>query len=264
MAKKGAKPATSFHQQLLASDDFAQYSLRSTFFVRRLRAFNLWRVIDEVRRLNTVNGSFDWSALASLGIEADAWARLQVKQIPPALYFCHPRVLAEQPQLLLYYRTAALISQKGLDSLVTGSCERLESGKVMSLSGDAASRLAVALNSILSAMLKATADIERDQLSGLQFASLGATIQGSWNNAIGSEGEAAIKTILMNHLRDEILQIVWRDKSSRDYAASWHTELLDHIADVRIVRMKQGFHLVFSSEMCPCVISRTFPSWRLK
>ncbi len=247
MAKKRALPKT-FHQQLLESDDFAQYSLRSTFFVRRLSVFNLWNAIEQVQRLVTVAENFDWTDTVPIGIEPGAWSQLEARGTPPLLYFCHPRLLAEQPRLLLYYRTIAMISQKGLDSLVSGSSARLESGKAATISEDLALRLSIALNSVLSAMLKATADIEQHHFPGLQFACLGATIQGSWNNAIGTEGETAIKTVLINHLRDEIRQIVWRDDRTRDYDHSWHAELLSRIADVKIVRMAGGFHLVFASE----------------
>jgi hypothetical protein len=232
----------------LASDAFAQYSLRSTFFLRSLRGIDLWKRINDVRRLERVAGSFDWSNRGELGIEADAWEKLIANEIAPPSYFCHPRVLSEQPQLLLYYRTLALLSQKGLRNLVTCDVAKIERGGVEQLDGELTLRIAVAINSILSAVITVAAELKREHLPGLQFAGLGPTVQGSWNNAIGTEGECAIKTILVTQLQGEILQVVWRSGESVDYRPALHTELVDRIGDVRIVRMRDGFHLFFSSE----------------
>jgi hypothetical protein len=150
--------------------------------------------------------------------------------------------------LLLYYRTAALISQKGLASLVGGNIAAIEAGQVDKLDREWVAKAVVALNSIVSAVLQTAADIEARDLPGFQFATAGASIQGSWNNAVGATGEAAVKTILVNYLKDEILQIVWRDKPVSDYSPELHTSVVDNILDVRVVRMNQGFHLLFSSE----------------
>ena len=237
-----------FHKELLASDSFAQYSLRSTFFVRRIRSFRLFECIQQVGQLISVKSSFDFSKPESIGIEPDAWARIKKKRIEPILVFCHPRVISEQPQLLLYYRTVALLSQKGLSTLVGGNVARVEAGKVEKLDSNWVAKTVVAINSILSAIVLTAADIDGRDLPGFQFAAIGATIQGSWNNAIGAEGESAVKTILLNNLRDEIRQIVWRDSSCEAYKPKKHSMLIDRISDVRVVRLKRGFHIVFSSE----------------
>lgn len=237
-----------FHQQLLASDDFAQYSLRATFFVRRLRGLRLWEAIQEVEALVAVSSGFIWDDRVSWGIEPAAWDYAGDRQMNPLLIFCHPRAISEQPRLLMYYRTVALLSQKGLRSLVGGDIARIEAGKVERLDAEWLKKPVVAINSIISAMIAASADIEPRDLTGFQFASAGSTIQGSWNNAIGSEGEAAIKTILLNRLRGEIAQIVWRDNSSVPYSDDLHASVIDRIADIRVVRLKQGYHLIFSSE----------------
>lgn len=52
---------TDFHKELLASDEFGQYSLRATFFVRKLRGLRLWEAIDEVKALVGVGGGFTWN-----------------------------------------------------------------------------------------------------------------------------------------------------------------------------------------------------------
>lgn len=242
MAKNG------FHRELLASEDFAVYSLRSSFFVRRLRAIDLWKMISEVQKLATVKKGFPWTQRGVWGIEEEAWHRVTQWQIEPLTLFSHPRVLTEQPRLLLYYRTVALLSQKGLNSLVAPDVARIESGKVDHLRPEQVAEIVVAINSVISAMVSAGAELEASQLPGLQFAAAGATIQGSWNNAVGAEGEAAVRSILLNHLKERIVQIVWRDAATTEYSEQSHAELLDRVDDVRVVRLKQGFHLVFASE----------------
>ncbi|HVA46762.1 MAG TPA: XcyI family restriction endonuclease [Pirellulales bacterium] len=237
-----------FHQQLLASDEFARCSLRATFFVRRLRGLRLWEAIQEVQRLVAVSSGFVWDERGAWGIETVAWDYVANRQMNPLLIFCHPRVISEQPRLLLYYRTLALLSQKGLKSLVGADVARLEAGKTERLDPEWLKKLVLAINSILSAMIVGSADIEPRDLAGFQFASAGSTIQGSWNNSVGSEGEAAVKTILLNWLRAEIAQIVWRDNTSVAYTEDSHAALIDRIAEIRVVRLKQGYHLIFSNE----------------
>ncbi len=241
-------PKRDFHKSLIASDEFAQYSLRATFFVRKLRSMKLWEVIHEVNQLPKARNGFVWGKRNAWGIEDDAWKYVNKKRIEPLLVFCHPRALSEQPQLLLYYRTVNLISQKGLSSLIGGSVANVEAGKVTTPDKDWLTKAVIALNSIASAVIKNSADIDPRDFPGFQFATAGATIQGSWNNAIGAEGEAAIRTILVNHLRGEINQLVWRDGTVTNYDSHPHTDVLDRITELRVIRLKQGFHIVFGSE----------------
>ena len=250
MKKKSTKHARSFHTELLESDSFAQYSLRSTFFVRRLRSMRLWEAIQEVHCLQQVKDGFVWneSDRKTWGIEDDAWAFINDKGIDPLLIFCHPRVISEQPRLLLYYRTVALISQKGLYSLIRGNIAAIESGTVDEVDSEWLQKLVVALNSLASAIVQSSADLSSSELTGFQFASAGYTIQGSWNNAIGDEGEANVKTILLNHLREEITQIVWKDQTTLAYMPNLHAQVIEKIAEMRVMRLKNGFHIKFASE----------------
>ena len=237
-----------YHDRSLNSRAFAEYRFLAKCRIRALQDHPISEAFYEVTQLLKVKESFDWSEAKIVGIEDEAWQRIAKKKIDPLLVFCHPRVIQEQPKLLLYYRTAALISQKGLNTLVGGNVAGVEGGKKTSLDPKWIGEVAVALNSIISIVVKSAADISVEDIPGFQFASAGATIQGSWNNAIGKEGETAVQTILINHLRAEILQIVWRDSSTTDYVPTFHPGLIDRLRDVRVIRMKQGFHMIFSSE----------------
>jgi len=183
---------------------------RSALALHRLDAIALVRAINEiwtihaVRKLADVPLSFDWSDFTRLGIEKDAWEKVKNQEIEPTRIFFRPRVLFVQPQLLEYYRSLALLSQKDLSKVIGGSVARIEAGKVDRPAPDLVTRAVVAINSILSAVVTTAADIGSGDLRGFQFAAAGATIQGSWNNAVGKEGERAVGTILLNNLRDEI------------------------------------------------------------
>ena len=237
-----------FKTKLRASDDFAQYSLRATFFARTLRGMRLFETIQEIHEITKLKKGFPWKNPQDLGIEPDAWRRIEGASINPLLIFCHPRVIAEQPRLLLYYRTLALISQKGLGKLISGNLAAIEGGKVERLDAEWVGEVTFALNSILSAIVLTAAEIDAKRFPGYQFATAGTTIQGSWNNAIGSEGEKAVKTILVNNLSDEIEQIGWRTGGAVAYSADLHPSLIDRLDDVRVIRLKEGFHLLFASE----------------
>jgi len=238
----------NFRKSLIESDDFAQYSLRATFFVRKLRSLTLWEAINHVNDLTEASKGFSWRDRKTWGIEAESWDIVRRKKVNPLLIFCHPRVLSEQPRLLLYYRTVNLISQKGLSTLVGGNVTNIEAGRVESLDRTWLTKVVITLNSIASAVVKHSAEIDPQDLPGFQFATAGSTIQGSWNNAIGAAGEAAVRTILVNHLRNEVVQLVWRDGSMTRYDSDQHTSVLDRIDDLRVLRLKPGFHILFGSE----------------
>ena len=71
--------------------------------------------------LTKLNNSFDCSDPQAFRIDQEAWERIEEKGVEPVAFFCHPCVIAEQPQLLLYYRTVALLLQKGMSMPVGGT-----------------------------------------------------------------------------------------------------------------------------------------------
>lgn len=248
MSKRRPDNDRTFVEQLRDRDDFASYGLRTTFFHRRLRSMRLWEAIDEVHRLSNVSNGFIWQDRTEWGVEEAAWQILEKSQILPLAVFCHPRVLFEQPKLLIYYRTLALISQKGLSTLVGGEVAKIENGDVAKIAEEKLNRIVITLNCLISMLIAAASDLQLRDLPGLQFASAGATIQGSWNNEIGSAGEAAVRTILLRHLQSQISQIVWKDSKSTEFDMSRLTEALDRVGDIRILRLQTGHHVVFASE----------------
>lgn len=170
-------PDNTFHRSLIDSDAFAQYSLRASFFLRKLRGMRLWEAIEQVRLLPAVANGFPWDQRQAWGIDEQAWTAIEVASISPLLIFCHPRVIAEQPHLLLYYRTVALISQKGLASLVGGNIAKIEAGQSAPLSPVFLEKAVVALNSLISSLIETAAELRTEHLTGLQFASAGATFK---------------------------------------------------------------------------------------
>ncbi|MGE0609792.1 MAG: XcyI family restriction endonuclease [Pirellulales bacterium] len=237
-----------FHKQLLASDEFAEYSLRAGFFYSRLRSSRLYKSIHEVQLLTKAAASFPWGKLTHLGIDQEAWDVIEQRGINPHLVFCHPRVISDQPYLLLYYRTVSLVSQKGLTKIVGGNISAVEKGTAKVIDPKWIEQLAVVLNSIVSVFIKTAVTLNVSNLQDLQFVSLGASIQGSWNNQIGAAGEAAIRSLLIQHLENEILQVVWRTGPTSDFTPELLTRAIERNQEIKLIRLKNGFHLVFSSE----------------
>jgi len=249
--KNEAGGARGFAKLLAKSAHFANYSLRSQFCVRRLRELSFLTVADEVRKLLPLKDSFKWTRHESFGIDKVALKSVVASGIEPLVFFLHPRVLSEQPSLLLYYRCVAMISQKGLARLVGGSVAAIEGGKAKTIDQELQTRLVVTVNRLLS--LVATSFVELQELKeshldAFLFAQAGSQIQGSWNNAVGEQGERAIREMLVRHLHNELVQVVWKDDSSVDLDKISAAELLAHAGTIKVLRMKKGFHCAFGSE----------------
>lgn len=205
--------------------------------------------LDQVEPLTRCRLSFPWTDRNMWGIDEQAWSDLDQAGIDPLVVFCHPRVISEQPRLLAYYRKMALLSRKAFASLIKHEdIAGIEAGRVERIDAATSVRFVIAINSILSAFVQAGAKVGLNPFTSFQFAAAGATVQGSWNNAVGTSGEEAVKTILANHLREEILHVVWKDSTVMEYEPGLHATLIDRIGDVRVIRLKQGFHIVFGSE----------------
>lgn len=214
----------------------------------RLRDDDLRDTITEVHNLTSVDVGFPWTHKSRWGVTDAAWAAIEKAKIHPLLVFCHPRVLTEQPRLLLYYRTLASLSQKGMSSICPGNIGRIEAGKVDKLDEALILKLVQTVNSILSGVIVAVPAFPEEHFLGIQFAAAGATIQGSWNSAIGVEGEATVRSILIRELRDHIVQIVWKGGQSTDFVPKSLSDVLDRVQIIRTVRLKSGAHVHFGSE----------------
>ena len=230
------------------SDEFAQYTLRSLFFYRKMRELRSYFVLHEVEKLVKSGSSFKWNQRRRIGVSEDAWEVISKMRINPLIAFAHPRVLAEQPRLLYYYRGVALISQKGLGSIVGGNISRIEGGHTEMLERTYSYKLALTLNSLISSLIIASPEVNKKYLLMFFCITTGAQIQGSWVNAVGEYGSQAIKELLFSRLFESIVQVVYKNDRSIDVSVKTKDEISDNIIQVKILRFKNGCHAIFSSE----------------
>jgi hypothetical protein len=104
---------------LLAEANRINYRLRSTFFYRKLKEYNILSLPVFVAELIPVEHLYSWDDRNQWGVGEDAFAYIgsnsnfHVFQV-----FCHPKLLREHPRLLAYYRNVAALSQKSVGYLV--------------------------------------------------------------------------------------------------------------------------------------------------
>lgn len=176
----------------------AQYELKTAYVARQLEENHFIGLFEQIcDDLETIGTTLDWSQAKDIGIDSDAFSLVMANTDKLGLYFCHPNVLVTIPNALKYYRCISVLSQKGLKVVSrVSSIDQIEEGK--SVEAAQAQLIATAINRNLSVIHKASF-ASSEKLKGLMYATAGITIDGSWKNAIGSEGERVVKAIILRH-----------------------------------------------------------------
>jgi hypothetical protein len=230
------------------------YHLRSTFFANMLRRGGYFDLFMRVRALSSIEGSgLNWSQRMSWNISETAWSILEENAIPPMLVFMHPKILKLHPPFLRYYRSVAMLPQKGLKA-ITGlsNIERIETGKVEpgTMPSETIDILVRSINDVLSLVVPMVSNLSENEIQGMMYATAGTYIDGSWRNSIGAEGERVIRTILLKELIrcNEVSSFIDRGSKAWAIADTDTTTMLDNTDDIRVVNLINGFSLLFSSE----------------
>lgn len=217
-----------------------QYSLRAFFFYRARKSFQL--LCDTATKIDS--SKYDWRKRRELGISKSSWDYIRKKRIPYCQVFCHPRVIRESPALIGYYRSIALLPQKGLQRLAFGT-KSLEEGKRKSLSEDKAVQLTRTINSLISSIIDSDPSFSIKDIWLAAQANLGTQINGSWRNAIGIEGSHRISSLVLKHFLDnqQVLEIVLKDGSIVP-----SSKLPATVEEVRGFTLINGYKILFGSE----------------
>ena len=225
--------------ELMREAERTQYALRSSFFYR------LHSVWDTLLQLVTQHSKKrpNWQRRQRWGISDVGWARIRQQKLAPLLVFCHPSLIQTEPCLIAYYRCLALLPQKGLQRLATGT-QRLEEGKG-TLSKERAVRIATAINGLICLLIESDPDWNLKSAQIAAIMNLGTQANGSWRNAIGVEGANRVKELLVGYL----LQIGALEKIT----LSDGTEITPSvpspsIQETRALAVKSGYILTFGSE----------------
>ena len=130
-----------------------QYLLKSTFFYNKLSSNGYFELFMKVQKYANIEGkNLNWEKKASWNISEDAWNVLKTNGISPVLVFVHPKVLKLYPSFLKYYRSVAMIPQKGLKAIShVSNVDSIEDGTIDSnrLSQDTISKLVNSINEVL-------------------------------------------------------------------------------------------------------------------
>lgn len=227
-----------------------QYQLRATFFANSLEKSNYVGLFEfVVKNLVTIEHTLNWDKANEFGINPDIQKSLKAQGMSLSQHLCHPNVLLSNSRYLTYYRCISAFSQKGLKTLSgVSSVERMETGK-SECTPEQAVKLARTINENLTAIYSVSLP-EAEKLKGIMYATAGTTIDGSWRNKIGSEGERVIRTLFLKELlsHGEISKVTLRtgaDIPGTDLNDKW---LDDHTAELQSSMTTNGAVILFGSE----------------
>ncbi len=187
--------------QLLIEAHQINYRLRSTFFYRKLKEYNVLNFPSVVANITPLSELYNWDQRANWGISEDAFTYISThKELKFIQVFCHPKLLREYPMLLAYYRNIAALSQKSVSYLIGISVAKYEADQENKtfLNDQQITLLTRLFNEHMSLIIDSSIQsFTERELQGLLLTSTGAQIDGAWRNAIGEEAEKVVQRLLV-------------------------------------------------------------------
>ncbi len=230
------------------------YLLKSTFFYNRLNTNGYFSLFMKVKTFVKIEGDkLDWSKRAEWSISEDAWDIIQENGISPALVFVHPKVLKLNPSFLKFYRSVAMLPQKGLTAISkVANIDPIEKGKVDAsrIKAESITKLTKAINEVLSVVVTVASGLNEKRLEGMMYATAGTNIDGSWRNQIGAEGERVIRTIILNGLLhyNEVTSFIDKANNTVEISSAEAKKFTEDIDLVKTINLTNGYSVYFSSE----------------
>lgn len=230
------------------------YLLKSTFFYNKLKSNGYFDLFMDVQNLSSIEGaSLNWNQRDNWKISVSAWDAIMKNNIDPMLVFVHPKILQLNPSFLKYYRSVAMISQKGLKALTgVSNIEKIEAGKVEpgKLPQKSVNSIVEIINEILSLVVSLATDLDKNEIQGMMYATAGTNIDGSWRNSIGTEGERVIRSIILKEVlyHKEVSSITDRQSKTVAIEDLQTNKILDEIDVIKSVNLINGYSILFSSE----------------
>lgn len=230
------------------------YLLKSTFFYNRLRQSGYFELFLQIQTLSSIEGKkLKWDDRNEWNISDEAWNILQTNGIDPMLVFMHPKVLQMNPTYLKYYRSVAMLPQKGLKTISkVSNVEKIECGDIEAgtLSSSTVEKLVKTINEVLSLVVSLATEINEHEIEGMMYATAGTNIDGSWRNSIGAEGERVIRSILFKELHrlKEVSSVQYRNNKLEDNTVYREEEVLKNFESVKALNLINGYSILFASE----------------
>lgn len=230
------------------------YLLKSTFFYSKLKTNGYFDLFLNVQKLSLIEGkTLNWNQREKWKISASAWDILMKSSIDPMLVFVHPKILQLNPSFLKYYRSVAMISQKGLKALTgVSNIEKIEAGKIEpgKLPQESINNIIEIINETLSLVISFTTDLDSNEIQGMMYATAGTNIDGSWRNSIGAEGERVIRSIILKEIlaHDEVSSVTDRQNKTTSIKELKASNVIDDVDAIKTVNLINGYSILFSSE----------------
>ncbi len=231
-----------------------QYLLRSTFFYNRLCTQGYFSLFSQVKRFVKVEGeNLDWNRRSAWNVSDSAWDAVSSIGIDPALVFAHPKVLRLNMPFLRYYRSMALLPQKGLATLAqVSNVVALEEGKtdVGKAKPGMVQRLVCVLNEVISTVVSTSHGLSEQRLQGMMFVTAGTTIDGSWRNQIGTEGERLVRMIIQDGLlaAGDVSSFIDRQNNTIEIDSKDARDIIEGIDSAKCINLRNGCSIYFASE----------------
>ncbi|HEU5226899.1 MAG TPA: XcyI family restriction endonuclease [Ktedonobacteraceae bacterium] len=249
--------------QLLIEAHQINYRLRSTFFYRKLKEYNVLAFPSIVASITPLAELYNWDQRANWGIGEDAFTYISSHEdLKPIQVFCHPKLLREYPVLLSYYRNIAALSQKSVSYLIGVNVAKYEADQdnKTSLNDKQISLLVRLFNEHMSLILDSSLQSFTEQeLQGLLLTSTGAQIDGAWRNAIGEEAEKVVQRLLVKEAVKLGLLSAFIPRNStgmEPFTAEQLETQLGSIGSYRGIMLNNQTSILFSSEPDISLIGR--------
>lgn len=223
------------------------YSLRSTFFYRKLKELGYLRIIKDIESIVKESHYYSWEDKKFWNITYNAWEIIEREGIDFIRVFAHPKILVEHPSLIRYYRNVAAIPLKGVQYLAYNVTD-YETGKRDEIKYKHAIALVKLFNSHISAIIESTLSINFEDIKSLMFSSAGATIDGSWRNKIGEEAETMVKSYIIRLCLNENLVNAMIDRNRSPVAFDQKVDYISNIYDYKGAKLKNKKSILFSNE----------------
>lgn len=231
-----------------------QYLLRTTFFYNRLSINGYFNLFLKIKKFVKIEGDkLAWDKKTDWNISDEAWDAINKSGIAPALIFAHPKVLKISPNFLKYYRSIAMLPQKGLTAISkVGNLDAIERGNVDSckIKTETITKLIRSINEVISVMVAFANGLNERKLEGMMYATAGTNIDGAWRNQIGAEGERVIRTIILSGLShyNEVTSFIDKSNNTVEVNSNEAVEFLQNIDLVKSINLTNGYSVYFSSE----------------
>ena len=233
MKKRKSKSA-----DLILEANKINYSLRSTFFYRKLRDVGYFDILKDVDKLIHQSRNYSWEERKYWNITHNAWDLITKQNIDYLRVFSHPKVLVEHPKLISYYRNVAAIPLKGVQYL-SFSITDYENQKRKEIDYSSAFTLSKLFNTHISAIVESTLSISNENIACLMYSSTGCTIDGSWRNKIGEEAEKMVKSYIFRTCLDNKLIFAMIDKANSPMDFSNEYDYLANIDLFKGIKLKK-------------------------